>query len=514
MDGHDLQPGTTLAGRYRIEDLVGEGGSSRSWRAVDVMLNRSVGVEALPSSDPHSVPFLAAARQSTVISDPRFLQVLDAVADEGGVTYVVREWTLAVSLAGLLREGALSSRRAGSLCREVADAMARAHELGVYHRCLNPATILVKETDAVRISGLATEHALRTFDGGGSSGAPAGNAEQADVAALGRVLYACLVARWPGGRAFDLAAAPTEHSRLLRPRQVRAGVSRDVDAVCDRILGNPPRHHGVPLRSARDIAAALALLGEEEAPLGNDSPGPTGGATMVVSGRSSVPGGTSVPAPPPVRATDPARRQGAQARKLVVSGIALLVIMAAVLAFFVGRNSAGGDPGDSATTGAPDPSAEAPDRPLQLRVVSDFDPQGDLSEHPEEAAGAIDGDLATAWTTSQYTTDPRLGNLKNGVGLLIDFGDQKQATGVRVTFGDSPTEFEIWAAPRSTTDAPTQLTELEQIESRTAPRRVSSVQFGDPVSTRYLLVWLTSLPEESPGYYRGVIRDIQVEGTA
>lgn len=518
MDGHDLQPGTILAGRYRLEDLVGEGAGSRSWRAVDVMLNRSVGVEALSSSDPHSVAFLAAARQSTVVSDPRFLQVLDAVADEGGVTYVVREWTAAVPLAVLLREDALTSRRAASLCHEVADAMAHAHEIGVYHRYLNPVTILVKETDAVRISGLATEYALRSPEGGDSSGAPAGHAEQVDVTALGRVLYACLVARWPGGRAFDLAAAPTEHGRVLRPRQVRAGVSRDVDAVCDRILGHPPRHHGVPLRSARDIAAALAPVGEDEAPLGDQSPSLTGAATVAPSGRSFPPGATSVPAPPPSPAavTGHARRHGAQARTLVAIGVALLVVMVVVMAavlLFIGRDSSGGEPGDIAT-GTADPASAAPVRPLPLRVASDFDPEGDLSEHPEEAADAIDGDLATAWTTLQYTTDPQLGNLKNGVGLLIDFGDQKQATGVRVTFGDSPTNYEIWAAPRNTSDAPTQLTELQQVASRRASQRVSSVQFADPVATRYLLVWLTSLPEESPGYYRGVIRDIRVEGTA
>src|SRR5690625_7381249 len=68
---------------------------------------------------------------------------------------------------------------------------------------------------------------------------------------IGKLLYVCLAGRWPGGRIDGLKAAPTEHGRLLRPRQVRAGVSRDVDTVCDRILGTPPRHGEEPLRTAR-----------------------------------------------------------------------------------------------------------------------------------------------------------------------------------------------------------------------------------------------------------------------
>lgn len=536
MDGHVLQSGMILGGRYRIEDLVGEVAGSRSWRAVDVILNRSVGVQALSSADPRSVSFLDAARRSTAVLDPRFVRVLDAVADEGGVTYVVREWAHAVPLAVLLREGPLANRRAASLVSGVADAMARAHEVGVYHLRLNPATILVKETEAVRISGLATDSTLWTSDAvPTTSGVPTAQVlhpEQLDVVALGWVLYACLAARWPGGRrSFDLAPAPREHGRLLRPRQVRAGVSRDVDTVCDRILGEPPRHHAPPLRSARDIAAALALVGEDEAMLVDDSPSLGGDPTI----RTSAPGSNGFPpgAPPALLPLRPAtgsstpsstagghlwppasgrtRRPGAEARALVALGVALLVAMAAVLAFFIGRNSVSGEPDERASSATPLTSAAAP-RPLRLRAASDFDPQGDLSENPEEALWAIDSNPGTTWTTSQYAGDPQLGNLKNGVGLLLDLGTPQQATSMRVTFGDAPTQYEIWAAPQGTTDTPTQLSELRRLASRQAFSAVSRVQFPASVETRYLLVWLTSLPEEVPGYYRGVIRDIEVEG--
>lgn len=540
MDGHDLQPGLILADRYRIEDLVGEVAGARTWRAMDTILNRSVGIQVLSSDDPRTAAFLEAARRSTAVPDPRFLRVLDAVAEEAGATYVVREWTRAVPLAVLLREGPLTNRRAASLVSEVADAMARAHEVGVYHRRIDPATILVKDNDAVRITGLGTDHALHTSgpvagqaprDGGaGALGAPAStaqalDAEQVDVTGLGRLLYACLVARWPGGRDFGLAPAPTEHGRLLRPRQVRAGVSRDVDTVCDRILGDPPRHHAPPLRSARDIASALMLVGEDESTLTDTAPS-LGGQVPVAAkqpvgeasagsrqpvnwpaGATAVTGGQQAPEP------SSGRRPVVVARALVAMGVALLVAMAAVLAFFIGRNSA--DPGQAEPSGDPSSPAAVASRPLPARGVSDFDPQGDLTENPEAAPYAVDGQPGTTWTTSQYAGDPKLGGLKSGVGLLVDLGSQKQVVGVEVSFGAAPTRYQVWATPAGTTDAPTQLTELRQLAERNARGETSRVRFPtSAVTTQFVLVWLTSLPEEADGLYRGVIRDISVEGTA
>jgi len=539
VDGQLLQPGITLAGRYRVEDLIGEVAGARSWRAMDTILNRSVGIQALPSDDPRTAAFLDAARQSTAVPDPRFLRVLDAVADEEGMTYVVREWTRAIPLADLLREGPLSNRRAATLVREAADAIARAHEVGVYHRRIDPATILVKDNDAVRITGLGTDHVLHAsgrvpapasdgaLDGAGApaSTAQAVRAEQVDVSALGRLLYACLVARWPGGRDFGLPAAPTDHTRLLRPRQVRAGVSRDLDSICDRILNDPPRNHAPPLRSARDIAQALTLAGEDESQLTDTAPSLTGGPTVAVafprvepppSPPPGSPGPRPAPDTSPPRERPATRRPAAAGRALVALGVALLVAMAAVLAFVVGRQTAGNDGGPPAAPSADETGQASPQlRQLDPADVTDFDPQGeDLTENPDQAPYAIDGRRSTSWTTSQYRGSPLFGGLdKRGVGLLLDLGADKSVSAVEISFGNSPTRYEVWAAPPGTTTAPSQLSELEKLVSGEANGPYARVRF-DPTETRYVLVWLTLLPEEAPGLYRGVIRDIVVEGTA
>ena len=80
-----------------------------------------------------------------------------------------------------------------------------------------------------------------------------------DVLALGRILYATLVSRWPGGSQYGLPAAPiSANGSWQTPAQVRAGVSPALDRIADRIL-NPQPQGGEPLRTASRIESALSL---------------------------------------------------------------------------------------------------------------------------------------------------------------------------------------------------------------------------------------------------------------
>jgi len=118
----------------------------------------------------------------------------------------------------------------------------------------------------VKVVGLLIEAALRPAPGNALPRTPHLGPEQADVVDLGRLLYSCLVSRWPGGPAFSLPAAPVAGRHLMSPRQVRAGVSPALDGVCDQILGDPPRHRADRLASANDVVNALTkVLGSADA---------------------------------------------------------------------------------------------------------------------------------------------------------------------------------------------------------------------------------------------------------
>ena len=258
MSNQTVSPGTLLAGRYRIDELLAEYGDARIWRAVDEVLSRAVAVDVLAADDPRSDRLYDAARRAATAADSRFLRVLDCSAYDG-FTYCVREWAGGRSLERMLSNGPLTGQQAGWLTREVSEALELLHRSGQPHGAICPATVIVTDTGAIKIVGVATEAALRRQDGPGS---PA-----EDIRDLGRVLYASLTARWPGGQAWGLPAAPMEHGRLMSPRQVRAGVPRSLDDICDRLLGAPPRHHATPISSAAGLSAALAgVIGHSHEP--------------------------------------------------------------------------------------------------------------------------------------------------------------------------------------------------------------------------------------------------------
>ena len=75
---------------------------------------------------------------------------------------------------------------------------------------------------------------------------------------LAGILYAALTGRWPGVVRSSVPSAPLESGRPLRPRQVRAGVPRTLDAICERVLHKEASQHTMPIETALEIAAALA----------------------------------------------------------------------------------------------------------------------------------------------------------------------------------------------------------------------------------------------------------------
>lgn len=222
-----MQAGDVLADRYRLDDLLAESGGGRFWRAHDQVLHRPVAVHVLVAGDERAEPLLRAARAAGPVSDRRLLRVLDADIKDGRC-YVVNEWGHGESLDILLvREGPLPPRRAAWLVAEVADSIAEAHDAGLAHGRLAPENILIDQHGQVRIIGFGVDAAL--------GGLPPGRTgvDEIDLVAL---LYCALTGKWPGISTSALPSAPEEHGMVLRPRRVRAGIPRALDALCDQGL--------------------------------------------------------------------------------------------------------------------------------------------------------------------------------------------------------------------------------------------------------------------------------------
>ena len=516
-----LTSGVVLADRYELQDQVSERLGSVTWRAIDLILNRNVGVELIPSSDPRAPHFLEAARRSTLVTDARFLRVLDLLENQHGHHAVVREWAKAFGLNQVLAQSPVPSRRAAHIVAEVADALAHAHDRGQYHRRLTPHHVLVKESGAVRLVGLGLASALDEPDHT-ESAADLEAYEQADVRALGNLLYVSLTGRWPGGEVDQLPPAPTEHGQTLRPRQVRAGVAREVDVICGRILPTLAGQHTAPrLSSAEAIARALRLIGDEP----RDGGGPK--TSKLASTRESpdllradpvlepvgpAPGLTATRRPKAHQPAPPTRIERAQAlaadasrddRRFVIAGVlgalSLLLIIGG-LAVQGGGMLSVPFTGDSVRT-------------LPIDAVDDFDPQGDDAENSDDAGLAIDGDPETGWLTTTYYNSPELGGLKDGVGLIVDLGATREVRQVRLTLGADPTTVEVYGAPGRTT-APEELSGVTRLGTVSANGGQVRVNVDEGFETRFLLVWLTSLPEAGADRFQGDVREIVVRGNA
>jgi putative peptidoglycan lipid II flippase len=511
-----VEPGSVLADRYVVEDLLAEEGDSNSWRARDRILARSVVLQILPSDSPFAPELLAAAKRASRVADPRILQVLDAV-DDGSLAYVVREWATGQSLDIVLAEGPLPARRAAWVIREVAAAIANAHRIGLSHRRLAPDTIVITKSSGVKVIGLGTFAALR--DTPTSSDDP----HAADAYDLGRLLYACLTARWPGEEKTGLPPAPTEHGRPLRPRQVRAGVPRPLDAICDRVL-NAESRYGARITTVAEVREELTELLTEDGynaatgahvepratPEGHQPSGllPMPPAVLTTSGPDTP------PPRPGAFGSSPPGQPSPLGRTLMWTVVAVLVAGALLLAYMVGQHEAqpsSDPPPASSPTGSNGPVAL---QRIAVEDVQDFDPPpGSGDENPELVGLAVDGDPTTAWETLRYDNNPELGGIKDGVGLILDLGQAQTVSRVSTTLLGEGTDLELRVAPESAGTPPSGSAEEYRLVDEVLDAGTDvTFDLDQPVRTRYVLLWLTKLPPETSDTFRGRVADVEVRG--
>ena len=235
---------------------------------------------------------------------PHLLRVLDA-DQRDDLCFVVNEWGSGTSLDIMLADdGPLAPRRAAWLVAEVAASIAVAHDAGVAHGRLVPENVLVDRNGSVRVIGFARRRR------------PARAAPGPRRATTSPTSAACstppLTGRWAGVSRSACRRRPSEHGRVLRPRQVRAGIPRPLDALCDQVL-NP---YATPARQRRVGPRPDHAARDRRLPAPTSSATPTGMAEAEAAARQrqpeTVPAGAAAaaaPAAPPTNA-DPAGRAG------------------------------------------------------------------------------------------------------------------------------------------------------------------------------------------------------------
>ncbi|MFF8769955.1 serine/threonine protein kinase [Kitasatospora sp. NPDC015120] len=510
--------GDLIGHRYRLEECISSTETFSSWRAVDEKLRRAVGVHLMAAGHQRARKVLAAAKSAALLGDPRFVQVLDAV-QEGELVYVVREWLPHASdLAKLLADGPMEPHEAYQMVRQVTDAVAAAHRRDQAHLRLTPRCVLRTDSGQYRINGIAVDAALRGLPAEGADE----DAERTDTRAIGALLFAALTHRWPFPEdRYDLKGLPRNLGEVA-PDQVRAGVHKGLSELAARALFDHPPHHAEPITTPEALARAIALMPrirqpEPELPVFANPPRHNTHALPTAPNPTRV---VAAPGTGPTPVTAPVRRAGRRLRRVVkvtAWTVALGAIGAAswqLVDYLRPESTAIAAPQPSSTSATPTAHAATHD-PVAIPVAQaiSYNPLGGGPEGTSALDKATDGDPNSEWTTSWYL-DP-FPKIKEGTGLLLDLGSTQTVSGVTVKLG-TPATAELRVPGKGVSNPPAAKPKDYTILGKETGTTLA-YQLDSPVTTRYLLIWLTGLtknPEgmQYAGQYQGHIADVKVFG--
>jgi eukaryotic-like serine/threonine-protein kinase len=245
---HQAAPGTTVAGRYRLLESIGEGGMGTVWMAEQRdPVKRLVALKLIKSGMATKIVVarFEAERQALALMDhPNIARVYDAGTADDGCPFFVMELVRGITLTQYCDERRQSIPERLNLFIQICQAVQHAHQKGIIHRDLKPTNILITEHDGRPVPkvidfGLAkalqgghalTDHTLYTAFGA-IVGTPLYMAPEqvginsldvdtrTDIYALGVILYELLTGSTPLERQRFKEAAWDEICRLIREEE-------------------------------------------------------------------------------------------------------------------------------------------------------------------------------------------------------------------------------------------------------------------------------------------------------
>ena len=304
--------GRIVAGKFRVEALIGEGGMGKVYRAIQLSLEKTVVLKVLRQSllsDARTVArFQREAKAASRLNHPNSISVIDFGQGEDGSLYIAMEYVAGRDLHQLLSsEGPLGEPRMAHLLGQVLSALADAHAAGVIHRDLKPENIMVEhrrdDPDFVKVLdfGIAKIQEVDGNEGvaltraGFVCGTPEYmSPEQArgatldarsDLYAVGVILYQCATGALPF-EADSAVALATMHltKEPPSPRLKRADLSDAMEQLILRVMSKNPIDRP---QSAEEFRAELLAAAGVPLAIRTSAPAAPSGAPSLSPRRSS-----------------------------------------------------------------------------------------------------------------------------------------------------------------------------------------------------------------------------------
>ncbi len=244
--------------RYKIIDLIGEGGMANVYLAFDLILKRNVAIKVLrgdlSEGDMFIKRFRREALAATALNHPNIVQVYD-IGEEGGKYYIVMEYVKGINLKQLLsKRKHVSVSEVIDISKQLTQALAHAHSKQVIHRDIKPHNVLIQQDGTIKITdfGIAvTLNATLLTQTNSIMGSVhylppeqiSGNVAnvQSDMYSVGILMYELVTGELPfnGDSAVTIALMHVK-DKVPRPRDIDLSIPQSLENVIIKATAKNP----------------------------------------------------------------------------------------------------------------------------------------------------------------------------------------------------------------------------------------------------------------------------------
>ena len=269
----------TLGGRYRLEELIGNGGMAEVYRAQDKLLDRTVAVKILHANYNDDADFIERfqreAKAAACMAHANIVNIYD-VGIDGNDHYIVMEYVPGATLkAKIQAEAPLDIQTVVGIAKDIADGLAHAHANNIVHCDIKPHNILMTSDNHAKIADFGIARAVTestmTYSGAVIGSVHYFSPEQArgsgitpksDVYSLGIVMYEMLTRHLPfiGDNPVSIAMKHVEENPLT-PSNYRVGIPPMLEAIVMRAMSKNPDMRPSSFEMVQELTNVEKTLG-------------------------------------------------------------------------------------------------------------------------------------------------------------------------------------------------------------------------------------------------------------